>query len=234
MSRTYNELGLLYSNAGYDYSGVTTFTSTAIDGAGTGSSTSSRVITRLRTATASGDGTSGSSNTVTSAIRRTANGDNTSGGSTVTFVSKGSEATGSGLGSSTSVRLRSVVRDNQEGNGYGAQNATGLHTRIVVCTGAGVGTQSASWLRTRIVNASGSALGTSSVIYVRVSFRTASSTSVSAETGIKVVTAIRTSTSTGSGGTDVATWLNLGKTLNGKVMMSPIRANKNPYLIRRR
>ena len=130
--------------------------------------------------------------------------------------------------------MRSVVRDNQEGNGYGTQNATGLHTRIVVCTGTGVGTQSASGLRTRIVNASGSALGTSSVTYIRISFRTASDAGVSTETGIRLMTAKRTSSGVGNGGTDVATWINLGKTLNGKVMMSPIRANKNPYLIRRR
>ena len=73
MSRTYNEIGLLFSNAGYDYSGRTTISRTANNGAGTGSSNSTRVITRLRTATASGTGTSGG---------------------TATFVSKGSFVSG--------------------------------------------------------------------------------------------------------------------------------------------
>jgi hypothetical protein len=127
------------------------------------------------------------------------------------------------------------VRANQEGNGYGTQSASGLHTRVVVCTGSGIGTQSASGLRTRIVIASGSALGSSSVVAARAFFRTASNTVVSTETNVRLLIAIRTSSGSASGDTDVALWKNAGKTLNGKLMMPPIKARHiSPYLIRRR
>ena len=234
MPRSYNELGLVYSNAGYDYSGVTTFTSAAsgvgigdtggtatfvskgseASGSGIGTSGSSTLHICIRSASASGNGTSGSNASITPAVRRT--------------------ASSSGVGSSTSVRVRSVIRDNQEGNAYGTQSATGLLTRIVVSSGTGIGSESASWLRTRLRTASGSALGASSSSRTIIRIRSASGVGLGTQTNTRLMTAKRTSTSVGVGGVDVALWKNVGKTLDGRVVMPPRRSSVNPYLIRRR
>lgn len=200
MSRTYNELGLVYSNVGYDYSGRVTLYSSST-GVGSGSSGSSTVHTRIVNANGVGAGTAGGTASVVPAVR-------TSG-------------IGTSTASSVSGVLRTILRGSEEGNGYGSQTGVNLHTVVRGLDGAGIGGQSCNGTRTGFGVGTSSAVGSSFIVVVRIVPRFAANSSVGASVVVRKTTGIRTILEAGTGSVGVALWVNAGISMNDELLIPP-------------
>lgn len=177
---------------------------------GTGTSSASRVISKLRTASASGTGTSSANRLVTRARTSSASGTGTS--SANSLVTRIRTASASGVGSSDA---RVVIRRTASASGLGSSTATGVKGQIVGPTfGTGIGSSNALVLVTSVRTASASGLASSVVVSGRVIARTAFSGAYAPE--------------------GQALWVNGGKSLMEEVRMPPFWVDKQPRIIRRR
>lgn len=177
---------------------------------GTGTSSASRVISKLRTASASGAGTSSANSLVTRLRTSSASGAGTS--SANSLVTRIRTASASGVGSSDA---RVVIRRTASASGLGSSTATGVKGQIVGPTfGTGIGSSNALVLVTSVRTASASGLASSVVVSGRVIARTGFSGAYAPE--------------------GQALWVNGGRSLMEEVRMPPFWVDKQPRIIRRR
>ena len=120
-----------------------------------------------------------------------------------------------GEGGETAVGLR-IVPKTASGSGGATAGDTAIGLRAVprVSTSAGVGTSVSYGATSHLGVASGAGVGSSSTVSFATLFRSASP-------------------SAGSGSTDVATWVNRGQPMRGKVILQPYWSKRKPYYIPR-
>jgi hypothetical protein len=234
MSRTYNSLDFQYSQAGFDYTGRTTLSRTGTD---SGSGTESAAVNFFSIISVSGNDTANSNELADwSYVRYGTGTDAGLGGDSgsIVFVSRSAEGTDVALSSETGVGLRTVVRDNQEGNGFGTETADALRTTFASSVDAASGAETASRLRIVLRTATDTtATGGSATTAIEILYRTGADTASSSEVASRVHVHLRSATDVGAGTLDVALWVNAGKTLNREVRMPPFWVDKKPKLIRR-
>jgi hypothetical protein len=134
MSRTYNEIGLLFSNDGYDYSGVLTTPRTATD-SGNGTSSSSQLDTSVRTASSSGIGTS------TSVPLRS-------------VIRSNQEGNGNGTQNATDLHTRIV-----NASGFALGSSSIVAARVLFCTSSGTGVSTETVVRITTAKRTGTSSG---------------------------------------------------------------------------
>lgn len=211
------------------YDAASTVTRTA-SSSGTGSSSATGIIPKLRTASASGTGTSSASR----------------------VISKLRTASASGAGTSSANRLVTRVRTSSA-SGTGTSSVNRLVTRIRTASASGVGSGVARTAVQRTASASG--LGSSATVAIRTVIRTTTPslasgsssafffiqitrTALAQATGSSLVVSGRSISreayGQGYGDTIVGTWRNAGVTLNESVKMPPFWVDAKPKFIRRR
>lgn len=133
-------------------------------------------------------------------VQRTATGSGLGTETTVRLVVRRRSATGSGLGTETAARNVSRVRS-ATGSGLGTETAARRVTRLRSASGSGAGTQTNTQRRTRIRSATGAGTGTSANAIRRGIYRNAQGSGVGSTAGTAVgrLTPVRTATGSGVG-----------------------------------
>ena len=145
------------------------------------------------------------------------------------------QATGTGLSFSSIVYVRTTF---SSGVAAGEGGEVALWLRIVpkTATGAGGATagDTAIGLRTVPRLSTSSGVGTSTSYGATSHLRVASGVGVGSSSTVSFATLFRSaSPSAGSGSTDVATWVNRGQPMRGKVILQPYWSKRKPYYIPR-
>ena len=203
-----------YDNLSYTYEGAISRTAT---GAGTGSSTGASWYTfdpndQYDESTITYDA---ANRTYDGAVAAQATGSGLSFSSTVYVRTTFSSGIAAGEGGEVAVGLRIVPKTATGAGGATAgDTAIGLRTVPRVSTSSGVGTSDSYGATSHLRVASGVGVGSSSMVSFATLFRSASP-------------------SAGSGSTDVATWVNRGQPMRGKVILQPYWSKRKPYYIPR-
>lgn len=186
---------------------------------GTGGSSASRLVKRLRTATAAGTGSS--SATGVKAKSRTASATGTGSSSATGIYKRVRTATGTGTGGSTSDG-QALHQRTATGSGTGSQTAVRLIIRFRTATGTGVGGGVADKDLLHIRTASASGAGSSSATGVRIPgggaqtfSRTATGTGIGGGSGDVDLVHLRTATGTGAGTSTVVSRFFTPRTATG-------------------
>ena len=202
-----------YDNLSYTYEGAVYRTAT---GAGVGSSTASAYSfdpnDQYDESTITYDA---ANRTYDGAIAAQGTGSGLSFSSTVYVRTTFSSGIAAGEGGEVAVGLRIVPKTATGAGGATAgDTAIGLRTVPRVSTSSGVGTSDSYGATSHLRVASGVGVGSSSMVSFATLFRSASP-------------------SAGSGSTDVATWVNRGQPMRGKVILQPYWSKRKPYYIPR-
>ena len=191
------------TNPFYDKTYVSVYQRTAINGAGTGSSTVSQVVTQLRLGQLT-DFTfpyrfGGRYYLGFATVTRTATGSGVGTQTASGFKSKSSEATGLGLGGSSATSALIPVRT-ATGSGLGGSTSTSIKVAIRTATGSGLGTESVSQLLTVVRSGVASAgTGSSTVSQIISNNRTATGSGIGSSSVDTLVTRLRSASGDGSG-----------------------------------
>ena len=144
------------------------------------------------------------------------------------------QGSGSGVGSSAAVGVRTTF---STGIAAGEGGETALWLRIVpkTATGAGGATagDSATWLRTVPRTGTATGVGTSSSYGATSHLRAVVGAGVGSSSNVSFATLFRSSSGSGNGSRDVATWVNRGQPMRGKVILQPYWSKRKPYYIPR-
>ena len=175
---------------------VLTATSRTATGSGTGTQSSTGLLTSLRTATGGGTGTQSATGLETSIRTATGSGTGTESATGIRLVIV--TATGSGAGSQTSTGLRVSLRT-ATGSGTGTESADGGIVHAKNATGSGVGAESATGLHVSPRTATGAGVGSATATGFGASARTATGSGTGSATSTGVVIIARTATGDGAG-----------------------------------
>lgn len=203
----------LYDNTSYSYEGAIYRTAT---GAGAGSSTASAYSfdpnDQYDESTITYDA---ANRTYDGAIAAQGTGSGLSFSSTIYVRTTFSSGIAAGEGGEVALWLRIVPKTaSGSGGATAGDTAIGLRTVPRLSTSSGVGTSSSYGSTSHLRVASGVGVGSSSTVSFATLFRSASP-------------------SAGSGSTDVATWVNRGQPMRGKVILQPYWSKRKPYYIPR-
>ena len=200
----------------FDKGFVAVYQRTANNGAGTGSSTVSQVVTQFRLSQLTDFSfpfrNGGRFYLGLAVVQRTATGSGIGTATAIGLRSKSSEATGSGTGSQTTTSLRIPVRT-ATGNGIGNSSSETIRGLFRSATNSGTGTATSTQLLTIIRNGASSAgTGSSSVSQVLTNIRTATGSGTSSSSTVFLHVVIRISTGSGEGTSAAQSFLTVIRT----------------------